>query len=143
MGNIYSGGSGGGLGEKGVVQESESIFSISELNSRFKDRWATLTEYFAGNGNKAEYRYRGEDPLTRIRRLYFNFALKLKDVTPFGTSDTQRGYQDRLNRNIGQKELGTETEELTEIYNQVLYGNYVSTENADRARNLPEQILDR
>jgi len=136
-------GSDGGLGEKGVVQESESIFSISELNSRFKDRWATLAESLAGYGNKVEYRYRGEDPLTRIRRIYFNFALKLKDATPFRTSDTPRGYQDRLYRNIGQKKLGPETEELTEIYNQARYGNHASTEDADRARNLWEHILGR
>ncbi len=127
--------------EEGVVEESESLLSISELASGARDRWLSLRDVFSRGASSQKERYRGDDPLTRIRRTYFRFARRLEELTSFGTTNTPRDYLLKLRSEFGRR-IEPQFRELTEIYNRARYGGKAAEEDADRVEKLWNQIME-
>ena len=133
----------GGSSEEGVTEESESIFSISELANRAKRGFSSFNKVFSKYLNNPRNRYKGEDPITRIRWIYFCCAQKLSKFVSFKVSNTPKGYLKRIYQRFEKKEAGPELAELTEIYNKARYGERVLEEDAERAQKLWQKIKKR
>lgn len=127
--------------EEGVVEESESLLSISELASGARDRWLSFRGVFSRGASSQKERYRGDDPLTRIRRTYFRFAKRLEELTSFETTNTPRDYLLKLRSEFGRK-IEPQFRELTEIYNRARYGGKAADEDANRVEKLWNQIME-
>ncbi len=132
-----SSGEGEGPSGEGVSQERESIFSLSVLGSGARKRWHDMRNGFSSYRlSRLSQRYRGRDPLTRVRWAYVRLVLNMGRVAPFGNSDTPLDYLDRIRDRPESAEIRQEIDELTEIYNRAKYGEVADREDAKRAEDL-------
>lgn len=134
--------------EDGYIEERKSIFTMEEFKNDLNNFWSGVKSRF-NRQSQREKQYDGSDPALIIREIYYRFLLKYQQLAAFYRFNTPIEYFNKVTGKTQKKDEENHIEkenqderlkQLTVLYNKARYGESVTEEDIEKARELWEKI---
>ncbi len=127
--------------DRGIVETTESVFTLAELQNDLKSFWLGLKSSLAGRSRQQKL-YNRSNSVIIIREIYYRFLCRFNDRVSYKHFETPDEYLKDLNDESILEESFLNSRELTDLYKQARYGEKASLENVKSARKLWDKIQD-
>ena len=131
--------------QQGMTEQRESVFETKKLKDSFFAFWKSFKEKVVGQKHP---NYDRDDPVQIVRECYYKFLISAQSICEFKLTYTPEEYLKKIEKRFvsisesEEKELSY-IKKLTELYNRARYGENISREEANAAREYQKKVCKR